>query len=218
MEIKQNYLSILETSTFISSKWDEHLARWVSRIFSPPLLIIVGISLVAVSIGSPSAWLWAGFYVTLAVLLPVLYISWKVKTGVITDFHIKEREQRFRPMLLMVALSLLGWLRMLHSNAPLALTIFAGAGVFQVTFLFLVTSRWKISGHSTAAAGFAVFIVSLFGKYAAPVLLLIPLIAWSRIRLNRHELTQVVAGSFAGITYMLVVLYLIQRNGINFTI
>jgi membrane-associated HD superfamily phosphohydrolase len=213
MEIESNYLSPLEAVQPIETpRWDATIARWVSWIFSPPLLVVIGIALVAAVIGTPSAWIWAGFYTLMAVLLPVLYIVWKVRQGEITDFHIKLREQRFRPMLVMLVLSIIGWLAMALGEAPYPLLIFASAGVIQVAFLLVVTLRWKISGHSTAAAGFSVFIYALFGPSAAPGLLLIPLVAWARIRRSRHELTQTIAGSFAGITYMLVVLYLVSLN------
>ncbi len=219
MELESNYLPALETSQPLApTHWDVTIARWVSRMFSPPLLIVLGLGLAAAAIGSASAWLWAGFYTLLAVLLPVLYIVWKVRQGEITDFHIKLREQRLRPMLVMLVLSTMGWLVMLASSAPYPLIVFAGAGVIQVAFLLIVTQRWKISGHSTAAAGFSIFIFALFGLPAAPVLLLIPLIAWARIRRNRHELAQTIAGSLAGIAYMLVVLYLVSLHGPGLTL
>ena len=109
-------------------------------------------------------------------------------------------------------------LNSVSGDAPIQLTLFAGVGVFQIAFLLAVTLRWKISGHSATTAGFAIFIVALFGPVAAPVFLLIPLVAWSRIRRNRHEFTQTIAGSLAGIIYTLTALYLVHLNGVSFTL
>lgn len=214
MQIDRQYAPSLDRQApAVPLPWDYHTAKWISRISSPPLLVTIGVCLTALKLGTSSAWLWAGFYLLMGVLLPVLYIVRKVQQGEITDFHIKVREQRIRPMILMLVTSLAGWLVMVLGSAPRALTIFAGTGVIQVAFLLLVTMRWKISGHSTAAAGFAVFIFALFGDAVAPVLLIIPIVAWSRVRRNRHELNQTIAGSMAGIVYMLIVLHLVNIQG-----
>ncbi len=217
-QIEQNFVPVIESSSvLLTPTWDKQIAAWVSRLSSPPLLVAIGIALAAASIGSSSAWLWAAFYTALAILLPVIYIVWKVQRGEIADFHIKERSERIRPMLLTLILSSVGWLVMWWAKAPLTLSIFAGAGVIQVAFLLGVTLRWKISGHSTAAAGFAVFVLALFGRPATPILLLIPLVVWARMHRHRHDLAQTIAGSLAGIAYMLVVLYLVNLNGLTFS-
>ena len=80
--------------------------------------------------------------------------------------------------------------------------IFGTVGVLQMALIFFITLKWKISGHSTAVSGFSVFMVALFGQAATPILLTIPLVAWARLRLHRHELMQTVAGTIAGIVFM----------------
>jgi len=193
--------------------WDRKFAQMVSRLFSPPVLICAGIFLAALAIDTAAGWLWSGFYLAVALLIPVAYIAWKVRRGELTDFHMRVREQRIKPMSLSLACAVLALAILAAAKAPAVLTIFAGVGVFQVAFLLLVTLRWKISGHSTAIAGWSLFMVALFGKFALPVLLLIPLVAWARVRLNRHELAQTIAGSAAGIAFILVTLYLVHLNG-----
>lgn len=214
MELDSKYIPAQNLEqTIIKTQWDAVLARLVSHIFSPPLLVIIGVLLAAWAIGGQQAWLWGSFYAFFAVIIPILYIVWQVETGKITDFHIKMREQRIKPMLVMVVCSILSWLVMLVYHAPYPLVVFAGIGVIQVVCLLLITLRWKISGHSAAAAGFSMFIFALFGPPSAPVLLLIPLVAWARIRRNRHELSQTIAGSLAGIVYMVIVLYFVNSHG-----
>lgn len=213
MRIDSQYAPSLQTSALPSLPWDYHVAKWISRVFSPPLLVVIGITLTAFKLGSINAWLWTGFYLLMGILIPVLYIVWKIRQGEISDFHIKIRKQRIRPMILMLLTSLIAWMVMLLGSAPFALTVFAGAGVIQVAFLLLVTLRWKISGHSTAAAGFAIFLFTLFGDPATPVLLIIPIVAWARVRRNRHKLNQTIAGSLAGIVFMVIVLHVVNLHG-----
>jgi membrane-associated phospholipid phosphatase len=195
-----------------SQSWDAILARWVSHVFSPPTLTLLGIILITAAIGTANAWFWSTVYIFIAVLLPVIYVVREVRRSAVTDFHIKLREQRIRPMLVMLALSLLGWLILLAGNAPYALVLFAGIGVIQVAFLLTVTIWWKISGHSMAASGFAVLVFVALGLHTAPVLLLIPLVAWARIRRKRHTLTQTMLGSLAGIAYILAFFLLLELH------
>ncbi len=209
----QNTIPTTNAAGANSPAWDENLARWISLLTTPTLLILIGFGLIAKSIGTPNAWYWAGLYSVITVLLPTIYIIRKVKLGEITDFHIQVREQRKRPLLMILVLSIVGWLVMYLGSAPLPLLIFAGVGIFQIAFLFAITLRWKISGHSTVASGFALFFYAVYGGYAALFLLLIPIVAWARIRRNRHELTQTIAGSIAGIAYILTVLFLLHRSG-----
>ena len=178
------------------------IAKLISTLFSPPLLIIVGLALAATSIGTVPAWLWAGFYVIFAVLLPCGYIIWEIRRGNITDFHMKIREQRTKPLLLSLICSIIAAVGMWIGNAPQMYLIFGAVGVLQMALIFFITLKWKISGHSTAVSAFSVFVVALFGQMAAPILLSIPLVAWARVRLDRHEMLQTVAGSIAGIVFM----------------
>lgn len=210
MEINPEFETILNPPIVsVPAHRSYKIAKWVSQISSPPLLILIGLGLASAAMGTSQAWIWAGFYLLIVVAGPSIYIYGKVRKGEITDFHMKVREQRIKPLFLSLICTILGWIVLEMGNAPSPLVLFAGAGIFQILFIFLVTLRWKISGHSAAIGGFAVFIVALFGNAAAPILLTIPLVAWARVRLNRHEILQTIAGSLAGIFFMWGTIWLI---------
>ena len=218
MEFRSELDTTLSTSTItFPGTWDRRLARWISELFSPPLLAIAGLLLAAFEIQTTSAWLWAGYYILLGIFIPVLYIIWKVRRGEITDFHMRLREQRIKPMTLSLACALTVCLSMWAGEAPMFLKTLAVMGVFQITFLLIISLRWKISGHSTAIACLAVFLLGIYGSLAAPALLAIPLVAWARLRLNRHDLPQTIAGSIAGAFFMAAMLLWISKycQGIN---
>jgi membrane-associated phospholipid phosphatase len=119
-------------------------------------------------------------------------------------------------MLLTLLSAVIAWVILWVGGAPTLLIVFGGMGIFQIAFFLLVTFRWKISGHGTAISSLAVLVISQFGGPAAPAALAIPLVAWARIRLQRHTPLQTLAGSVAGIIFMLIVLYLINLNCHNF--
>ncbi len=208
MDINTDYGAVMQEAVS-RADWERRLARLVSGLFSPPLLVLVGVFLAATAIDTAQVWRWSAFYIFTALIIPMVYILWQVRRGKISDFHMQERSQRIVPMLLMMACSLAAWIVMRQMDAPRVLTVFAGAGIFQTGLLLAVTTRWKISGHGTAIASLAVFLTALFGRWAAPVFLAVPLVAWARVRLKRHTPGQTIAGALIGAAFMLVVLWVI---------
>ena len=202
----------METEQLVSERgWDYRIAKSVSYAFSPPLIITIGILLAAAAIGTVRGWYWAIFYGLMVVILPTIYIVWKVRRGEITDFHIRVREQRIKPLTISMLLGIFSWIVMYVFAAPDVLLILGGAGLLQLIFMVLVTLKWKMSGHSTTISAWAVFLIWLFGMSYWPILITIPLVAWARVRLNRHEILQTIVGSAVGVVFMVAAFYLVSR-------
>ncbi|GAB4578365.1 MAG: hypothetical protein Fur0022_11000 [Anaerolineales bacterium] len=187
------------------------IAKLISGIFSPPLMVTASLLFLAQAI-SANAVAWALFQIGVGILIPVIFIVVQVQRGVITDFHMRVREQRIVPMIFALVCAGVSWGVMQTWNAPFALRVFSGIAILQSAFMLLVTFKWKISGHSMTIAGMAVFLVGMFGAAAAPLLLAIPLVAWARVRLNRHDRWQTLAGAVAGVGFTLFGLYLFYRT------
>jgi membrane-associated phospholipid phosphatase len=70
------------------------------------------------------------------------------------------------------------------------------AAMFGVAFLL---NRWiKLSGHLAFAAFAAIILANIRLAYAAPIALFIPLLAWSRLALQRHTFGEVIGGLVLG--------------------
>ena len=63
--------------------------------------------------------------------------------------------------------------------------------------MFVIRSKWKISGHMCTSTAM-ITIMSLFNGWFAALYVLIPVISWSRLKLNAHTTAQVVAGVLIG--------------------
>lgn len=196
----------------VPQRWDERLANWISNVLSPPVVAVGSLALIVQRMETTAHWWWALYFMVLTVLIPVGYIVWKVRRGEITDFHVRLREQRIRPLTLTLAGGVASVISLWIGQAPRLLLFLAGMGVAQVAFILLVTTQWKISGHGAAISSLAVFLCGLYGLAAAPSLLAIPLVAWARMRLNRHTLSQTVLGSLAGTGFTLAVLALLMAG------
>jgi membrane-associated phospholipid phosphatase len=179
-------------------------ARWISRVACPPVLAVGGAVMSASEIASRAAWFWASFIVGFNILLPSAYILWLKRKGRVTDFDVFLREQRFWPYVVTLTCGAISWLVMAALHAPRLFVILSGASVGQGLIMFIINQRWKISAHAAGTAGIAVLMWQLLGASGAPILLIIPLVAWSRVRLGRHTLGQVIAGSAVGVTVYLL--------------
>jgi membrane-associated phospholipid phosphatase len=180
-------------------------ARWISNLFSPPIFGLAGLFLVAQTQHSVADWLWILVYIGVAILIPVLYVVWLLKKKQITDFHIKLRHQRFKPMLVMVLCSILARIILQLGSAPIILQTIAIMGAVLMAIILGITLRWEISGHATAVSAFALFCISFWGLAALPVLILIPAVIWARLALQRHSLAQTIAGTLLGGVFVLCV-------------
>ena len=174
------------------------LARWISNIAHPVLISLSGVVIIAIAIGTPTAWKWAGIGLLITVGIPSLYLLWLVRSGRVTDFDVFIRQQRKGPYLVTIACLLLCWVVMFFGAAPLAFVVILSASILEILLLFLINLRWKISAHATTAAGFAVLIWQLFGPPGLLSVLFALMVIWSRIHLRRHTVRQTLAGALLG--------------------
>jgi membrane-associated phospholipid phosphatase len=159
---------------------------------------LLGLIFIAASIAVPGVWLWSVVYVVMAMVAPLLFLIWQVRHGRVTDLDVQLREQRKGSLLVTIAGFGVSWLVMHIGHAPPVLKAMAGAGFVQWLIVFAITLRWKISAHTSSAAGVTVLILRVFGLAAVPLVISIPLIAWSRVKLRRHTLGQTIAGALLG--------------------
>jgi len=183
-------------------------ARWISNVFSPPLMIVAGVCLAAGSLGTASAWQWAAQYLLVALVAPTSFVAWQFIRGRLTSIEMHLRSERIQPYLVSLLCSLAAWLWLRLGMAPALLTLLAGVGVVQVALMLAVTLFWKISAHSASIAGVVMLAVSLFGAIALPLVILVPVVGWARVNLRRHSLMQVAAGSVLGAGLMALPLWL----------
>ncbi|MEX1000456.1 MAG: phosphatase PAP2 family protein [Thermodesulfobacteriota bacterium] len=207
MQVNKSYYTRFSEYVIVSPEWKDRWARIVSGILSPLSIAIAAVAVAGYAINDESALSWIALYIALSILPPTLYIMYLVRKGIVTDFHLNVRKERTKPFLIMTANTAVVFLVMLLLGAPKLILIVIATAVLQLFFMLLITLRWKISGHCTAVAGLVVLALALFGENLLPSTLLIPLVAWSRIRLKRHTPAQTVAGSFMGAVIVSTLLY-----------
>ena len=179
------------------------MAHLISQVGSPPVLSAAATAMVASTLSDPSAWHWAAVYVSVAILTPVLYLAWLLCRGQITDPELPLREQRVRPLIFALVCAGLAWLVLAQGGAPRQMVALARGLWLELVVLFGITLSWKISVHAAVAASVATLAWSLGGT-AVPLLIGVPLVAWSRVRLRHHAVDETVAGALLGLTIFFI--------------
>lgn len=176
--------------------WVDHLAHLLSQVASPPVLALLMVGLCAASLPQANVWRWATLHAGLTVVLPITFLVWLWARGMVSDLDVCQRKERARPMLAALGGAATSLILLRLGSAPQLLLGIGMATFLQLALVFIVTLRWKISVHTTAAASFAVLMWGLLGAVAW--LGVIPLIAWARLHLKRHTLAQTIAGALWG--------------------
>ncbi|MEW5957298.1 MAG: phosphatase PAP2 family protein [Chloroflexota bacterium] len=188
---------------------DKAIANWISRLISPHIVGGVLTSVMALRYGDrPLAiFLWLTWLIPLLIIPPLVYLLWLVHRGTIEDIYMPRRETRLRPLAVMMMwlMICLGAIR--YWQAPAIVEIFVLTITVMVGVLSLVTLFWKISFHGAAISAAATTTVMVAGSSAWPVVLLVPLVGWARVRLRRHTTRQVIYGSLIGALMALLFVY-----------
>lgn len=157
------------------------IATVISRVFDPfvTLAVMFAILLIHTVLFIPA-------FISMVIVPFVLFVI-ALKAKFVSNWDVSDRRQRPKiiwPLVLIESVCIV--LFHLWALVPI---LFAFIG-FAV-----ITHFWKISGH-TMAAGFATGVaVVTYGWVWWPVLLIVPLVAWSRVVRKNHTLPQVIAGA-----------------------
>ena len=193
-----NEVTVPRLPVFLAPSGLDVLAQWVSRLFCPPVTTLVCALLTAEFVPDASSWFWAAVYCGFTTVLPTGFVLWQVRKGILRDFHLDTRVERFRPLVVAVAGSMAAFAVLSLFSAPRLFLLVACANLLQVLLFLGITSFWKISAHTAAAAALAALAWALTGDMAVPLVMAVPLTWWARVRMGRHTVAQVAAGAALG--------------------
>ena len=202
---------LILSGTIVSEiRWSQRTAHLVSRFLGPqyvamPLLLAIGL---ADPVSPLRGILWASAIGVLSVGVPVLLLMRELRRGGISDWHISRREERLQiiPVLSTLAGAALPLPIMYFLHGPRPLFVAYASILLLILFNLAITMVWKISQHVAAIAASTTLISVILGISAAPALLLIPLVAWARVKVGAHTVMQTIAGGVTGIVITLATL------------
>jgi membrane-associated phospholipid phosphatase len=183
----------------------DFIAKIISRPLTIALILLAVLSvLIEAQIGLKYEALLAIFTFVVPISTIVLFKVFKITS----DFNVTQRSERPKLFIIMG----MAFLYSLHiaylSQDAVLIAIYQ---VLNLTFFtgFLITLFWKISYHMIWSC-IAIFTIIYLWQipYFYLLLVLLPLIAWSRLELKRHNIMQVLAGTgLTGICIYIVLTY-----------
>lgn len=131
-------------------------------------------------------------------LIPIITTIFFIKT-MKTDLDITDRTKRTIPLLFAVLSYLTGFFVLWILNAPAITTVLMFVYATNTFIVIIINLSWKISIHAMGIAGPTAALMYTFGLPGALFGAIIPMVMWSRVRLNKHTIAQVIAGALLGL-------------------
>ena len=188
----------------------ERIASLTSNILNPFLVSLVLILLLSFKSTSSAldAVKWSLISIAASILPVFLFIIYLVRKQKLESPFINVRKQRTKIYLLAGVFAGVGCIIFPYLEAPPTLRATFVAGLSAVVVFMCVNLLWKISLHTAFVTASVTVLIILYGSMAAVTVVLVPLIAWSRIELKHHSLAQVAAGALLAALIVVVVFYL----------
>ena len=120
-----------------------------------------------------------------------------------------ERRQRVMSFVFMAISYPIGFVVLRIVQAPPIFEAIMLTYVVVVLALIAVNLFFKASGHAAGVAGPVAALIYFYGLIATPLIALIPLTMWARVKAKGHTLLQTVVGALlsAGVTALVLFLY-----------
>ena len=126
-----------------------------------------------------------------------------------------EKRQRVMSFVFMAVSYPIGFVILKIIQAPVIFEAIMLTYVVVVLALILVNLFFKASGHAAGVAGPVSALIYFYGVIATPLIALIPLTMWARVRSKGHTLSQTLIGALlsAAVTIAVLALYGFRPGG-----
>lgn len=176
------------------------LAQVISFLFNPVMMLVfVPLFLVYKTTGDVIlAFAWT-VYTMIFLIAISFFVIYGVHKKIFTDLDVSVRKQR--PLLFIVGLvmALVYLWGLSFLDAPKILTFLTVGFIIGVVIMALINTRLKVSFHVSTASALLFAMAIVYQGYYYLTLLLIPAIAWARLRIKRHTLPETIVGAILGI-------------------
>ncbi len=188
----------------------KRIATLTSNILNPFLMSLAVILLLSFESASSTldAIRWSLILIAVCILPVFLVVIYQVRKGGLDGVFTSARRQRTKLYWLAGGCIGVGCVILVFCGAPPALVATFVAGLFAVAIFMGVNLWWKISLHTAFITALVTVLVILYGWTAAVAVVLIPLMAWSRLELKQHSLAQVAAGTLLAALIIVGAFYL----------
>ena len=193
------------------------VAETVSTITNPPIICIPLFLIICLTLSFGSSGFDFNRFIVLelvslifASILPMaIILFWAKKLG--TDKDISNRSDRYTPLIVGIVSYFIGFLVCLTFGLDNFLTCLLLCYSINTGVVLIITSKWKISVHTTGLSGPVGALILLLGPIGALFGLIYPVLIWSRVLLEKHTLSQAISGGVQGFFLTVLEMYLFMN-------
>lgn len=195
--------------TPLKSKYATGSAKFISAISHPPIVSIPTFALLNYFFLSFNDFLVVtSICAVFATILPITTVTiWINREGI--DLDITDRKKRKLPLVFAISSYLMGFLILYGIGAPLITTALMFCYFSNTLIVLFITIFWKISLHSMGVAGPTAAMIYSFGYTGILFGLIIPIVMWSRVKLKKHSISQVIGGAAYGLVVTMIQLHIL---------
>lgn len=188
-------------------------ARFISTLFVPPSFTIIVYLIFAFTLETDSSKKILTFIIPLifGFISPIALFLYLRKKGKLADQDASIKEERTFPFFIAIIFYSIGLFWILNSNLNIISIAFWFCYISNTLITILINKFWKISAHSMGASGPFAAIIFSFGWIGFIMLPIVMLVAWSRIKLKCHTLSQVLIGILLAFVSVYLQMYLITK-------
>lgn len=189
------------------------LARIISTLFVPPSFSLIVFVLFAIYIETSTLNSILLLIITtlFGFVAPIIMFVILRKKKLVSDQDALIKEQRTLPFLIAIIFYLIGLVLLIYAQLSLISVSFWFCFISNTLLTIFINKFWKISIHSMGASGAFAAVLFSFGLNFLPFLILVILVAWSRIKLKCHTLNQVLAGTLLSFISVYLQMYFITK-------
>lgn len=193
------------------------IAKTVSTIANPPIITIPLFLLVCIVLSFENGVFDFNKFIILEIIslvftsvLPMaIILFWAKKLN--TDKDISNREDRFIPLIIGIISYFIGFIISFILNVDNFLTLGLLCYAVNTGVVLLITTKWKISVHTTGISGPVGALILLLGPVGAAFGIIYPIVIWSRVLLKKHTLAQAICGGVQGFFLTVIEIYLFMN-------
>ena len=181
------------------------LASAVSNILNPVVFVVLCIIMIGLQVSDDVTWQHIAILVGFSLLVPILYLLWQISKGNITDFFMQHRDQRDWIYVVAFGSNLMAAWLLNHLKAPALIRFSIIVALCQIGVMGIINQFSKISAHASVVTLFCCLVTMLYGSWLLLSFLLVPLVGWGRITLQKHSFRQTTAGIVVSAAIFLIV-------------
>jgi len=188
------------------------VARALTEIAAPWTVNIASCLILGFAIGHPG---WGAFVALFAGVLPMALIVWGMVRDRIGNHHVTEHSERHGLIRAILVLVLVALVVQLVAQGPKEMIALTCAGLLTLVGIGIWTSGVgvKASVHMGVWCGVVAVLTVALSPWWWTGLVLVPAIAWSRMRLKHHSRKEIAVGAGTGLviaplTYLAIVNFL----------